>query len=100
MMKLKLVAREPQAPVSEIPPELVSSRPRPVRLTGRGRLVAGIGALLPVAALVSGLWLQQQAVRDRALVEQVDDQGIVAQAVVTELTRTRRKDSRYFVHYT
>jgi len=56
--------------------------------------------LLPVAALVSGFWLQQEAVRDRALREQVDDQGIVAQAAVTELTRTRGKDSRYFVHYT
>jgi hypothetical protein len=98
-MKLKLVAREPQAPLSEIPSELVSSRPRPVRLTGTGRLVAGIGALLPVAALLSGFWLQEQSVRDRALRQEVDNQGIVAQAVVTELTRTRGKDSRYFVHY-
>jgi hypothetical protein len=99
MMKMKLEARAAQAPVSEIPPELVSARPRPVRLTGTGRLVAGIGVLLPVAALMSGFWLHDQAVRDRALREAVDEQGIVAQAVVTELTRTLGKQSRYFVRY-
>jgi hypothetical protein len=99
MMKIKLEARAPQTPVSEIPPELVSSRPRPVRLTGVGRLVAAIGALLPVAALLSGFWLHDQAVRDRALRQAVDEQGISAQAVVTELTRTWEKDARYFVRY-
>jgi hypothetical protein len=98
-MRIKLEARAPQTSVSEIPPELASSRPRPVRLTGAGRLVAGIGALLPVAALMSGFWLHDQAVRDRALREAVDEQGIVAKAVVTDLTRTHEKSSRYFVHY-
>jgi hypothetical protein len=98
-MRMKLEVRKPQTQVSEIPPELVSSRPRPVRLTGTGRLVAGIGVLLPVAALMSGFWLQEQAVRGRALREAVDEQGISAQAVVTELTRMRGKQSRYFVRY-
>lgn len=98
-MKMKFEAREPQTQVSEIPPELISSRPRPVRLTGTGRLVAGIGTLLPVAALVCGFWLHEQAARGRALREAVDEQGISAQAVVTALTRTRGKESRYFVHY-
>ena len=98
-MKIKLEARAPQTQVSEVPPELLSSRPRPVRLTGAGRLVAGIGALLPVAALMGGFWLHDQAVRDRALREAVDEQGIVAEAVVTDLTRTHEKSPRYFVRY-
>jgi hypothetical protein len=99
MMKLKIEARAAYTPVSEVPPELLSSRPRPVRLTGTGRLVAGIGALLPVAALMSGFWLHDQAVRDRALREAVDEQGFVAQAVVMELTQTHEKSPRYFVRY-
>jgi hypothetical protein len=62
----KLDARKPQTQISELPPELVSSRPRPVRLTGAGKLVAGIGVLLPVAALVSGFWLNALATRGDA----------------------------------
>jgi hypothetical protein len=60
---MKLEIRQPQAPVSGIPSELVSSRPRPVRLTSAGRLVAGIGTLLPVAALLSGCLLYALATR-------------------------------------
>jgi hypothetical protein len=91
---------KPQVQITELPPELVSSRPRPVRLTGAGRLVAGLGVLLPLAALVSAFWLQELAVRSRALSDTISREGVSTAGEVVELTRTRGKDSRYFVHYT
>jgi hypothetical protein len=91
---------KPQVQITEIPPELVSSRPRPVRLTGTGRLVAGLGVLLPVAALVSGFWLHAEAVRGRALRDAIDREGVSTGGEVVELTRTRGDKPKYFVDYT
>jgi len=80
-------------------PPLPASRPRPVRLTGTGWLVAVIGALLPAGALVAGFSLHARAVREHALGEAIEKEAVRTAAVVSALTRTRGGKSRYFVDY-
>lgn len=97
MIKLELRKLQRRAPRPA--PELPTSRPRPVRLTGTGWFVAVCGMLLLGGAPVAGFWLHATAVRGRALRETIDQQAVAVTAVVSELTRTRGKNQRYYVNY-
>ncbi len=97
MRKLELRKLQRSAP-RPVPP-LPASRPRPVRLTGKGWFVAVIGMLLPAGALVAGFSLHARAVREHALREAIEKDAVRATAVVSALTRTRGDKSRYFVDY-
>jgi hypothetical protein len=81
------------------PPELLRSRPRPVRLTGAGRIaVSGMLALL-AGAVASGIWLYGVATRDLAQFKLLEREGVFTPAQVLDLGRTRGKNERYFVVY-
>jgi hypothetical protein len=95
----KLEIRKKLARAAQPPPELPTSRPRPVRLTGLGWFVAVIGVLLPAGALVAGFSLHATAVRGRALRETIDKEGVRVTALVSDLTRTRGKNQKYYVSY-
>ncbi len=97
MRKLELRKLPRSAPRAV--PELPTSRPRPVRLTGTGWFVAVIGMLLLAGAPVAGFWLHATAVRGRALRETIDKEAVAVTAVVSDLTQTRGKNPRYFVNY-
>jgi hypothetical protein len=97
MIKLELHKLQRSAPRPV--PELPTSRPRPVRLTGAGWFLAALGMLLLAGAPVAGFWLHARAVRQRALREAIDKEGVRVTAVVSGLTRTRDKSPRYFVNY-
>ena len=97
MIKLELRKQQRSAPRPV--PELPTSRPRPVRLTGTGWFVAIIGMLLLAGSPVAGFWLHATAVRGRALKERIDKEAVSVPAVVSDLTQIRGKNSRYFVNY-
>jgi hypothetical protein len=97
MMKLEL--RKKLARAAHPTPELPTSRPRPVRLTGLGWFVAVLGMLLLAGAPVAGFFLHARAVRERALRETIDKEAVGVTAVVSALTRTRGDAPRYYAVY-
>jgi hypothetical protein len=70
-----------------------------VRLTGLGWFVAVLGMLLLAGAPVAGFWLHATAVRGRTLRETIDKEAVAVTAMVSDLTRTRGKNQRYYVNY-
>jgi hypothetical protein len=96
---IKLELRKLQRRAARPVPELPTSRPRPVRLTGTGWFVAIFGMLLLAGAPVAGFWLHTTAVRGRTLRETIDKEAVAATAVVSDLTRTRGKSPKYYVNY-
>ena len=95
----KLEIRKLQRNARRPAPALPDSRPRPVRLTGTGWFMAVFGMLLLVGAPVAGLSLHALAVRERALREAIDTEGVRASAVVSALTRTQGDKPRFYVVY-
>ena len=95
----KLEIRKLQRSAPRPAPALPTSRPRPVRLTGTGWFVAVFGMLLLVGAPVAGFSLHALAVRERAVREAIDKEGVRATAVVSGLTRTRGDKPRFYVVY-
>jgi len=70
------------------PPDgLERSRPREVRLSRSGRALAGLSAVLFVAAAVVGAGLQAQAGREQAELDLLRTEGVVTEARVTRLWR-------------
>jgi hypothetical protein len=55
--------------------------------------------LLLGGAPVAGFWLHAEAVRGRTLRETIAKEAVAVTAVVSDLTRTRGKNQRYYVTY-
>jgi len=96
---IKLELRKLQRSAPRPVPELPTSRPRPVRLTGTGWFVAVLGTLLPAGAMVAGFSLHARAVSDRTLREAISAEGVRVTAVVAALSQTGGKSPRYIVNY-
>lgn len=79
------------------PAELRHSPPRLVRLTGGGRALAGLMAALVAGAFAGGAALWVEAGRDRDRRALLIQEGVVAQATITALERTRGGEARYYI---
>jgi hypothetical protein len=86
-------------PMSNLPPGLYRSRPRPTRLTGAGRALAVTAALLCLSAPLVGIALHRKAVTDRAERDAVLSSGIVTDGVVVRLKRESKDSKRATVYY-
>lgn len=82
-----------------LPPELMRSAPRPVRLTLAGRVLAGIALLLSLAAPVAGVFLYDAAQRDRARLERMRREAVAAEAEVIQTGFTRDQQRRRWILY-
>jgi hypothetical protein len=82
------------------PPELARMRPRPVRLTAGGWVVAVIGVALVAGAVASFIGLYGAALGAQAARARLEAAVVLAEARITDLGRTGRGDkARYFVVY-
>lgn len=83
----------------EAPPELLHSSPRPVRLTGAGKAVAGLALALVGGALFGGMWLYDAAMRDQVQFQSREKERVSTEAEVVDLRSSRGKNARYLVIY-
>ena len=85
--------------INTLPRELARTAPRPVRLNSSGWAVL-IGAVLLLAGgVIGGGWLFVVAEASRQESAGLTDRGMLAQATVAEVRRTRGKDSRTRLTY-
>lgn len=89
----------PQSGPWQAPPELLRSVPRPARLTGAGKIVAGFAVFLAAAALASGVLLYAFATRDQARNARRASEGVSTQAEVYRLSRTGGDHPERVVRY-
>jgi hypothetical protein len=76
------------------PPELQRSRPRPVRFTATGRILAIVAALLAAGGIGLGAFLTGQREREMARDRQLDEATGHAQARILRLWRSGDKNRR------
>jgi hypothetical protein len=81
-----------QAPLGE-------SRPRPVRLNGGGICLMWVALTMLGAAVPVGAWIFTIAEHNRLERQAFDREAVDMKAEVTELTRTRGENSRYYAHF-
>ncbi|MGQ9635103.1 MAG: DUF3592 domain-containing protein [Bryobacteraceae bacterium] len=83
------------APVPDPP----AGRPRPVRLTGAGRVLAFLGTLFAAVSLIAGFALFSVAQTQRELRKRIESERMTVTAQVVSLRRTRGDNARYLVDY-
>jgi hypothetical protein len=80
-------------------PPVGESRPRPVKLNGGGICLMWVALILLGASVPVGAWIFTIAERDRVERQALDRDAIGVKAEVTELTRTRGENSRYYARF-
>jgi len=90
--RLEQLRNKPQTPLS-------ASRSRAVSLTAAGWAMAGVAFLFLSAAAPVGIWMFVKAEKDQIERETLRQEATVAQAEVTQLTRTRGDNSRYYAAF-
>lgn len=85
---------------TNLPPGLYRSRPREVRLSGAGRVLAVIAVLLFVSAPVVGVLMQRRAESERVERDTLLRSGEIATGTVTRLKRdSDNGNKRSWVYY-
>jgi hypothetical protein len=86
-------------PHSHLPPELYRSRPRPVRLSAAGRVLAVTAFVLCLAAPAVATLMHLQGRADRVERDALLQSGVVTDGVVTRLKRESKDSKRASVYY-
>ena len=84
---------------AEVPPELRRCRPREIRLTPGGRIVATLSVAFLAAAFAGGFLLCGLSEAGRFRRERIEKEGVTTRGEVVRLTRTRGDNPRYTVFY-
>jgi len=90
---------EPTSLPLEIPADLQQSRPRRVRLSGAGRALALVIALLLAGAPTAAIFMYRAALNQREVARQLETDGAVTNARVTRLKRESKDSNRASVYY-
>lgn len=80
-------------------PDPPAGRPRPVRLTGAGMVVALLATLFAATAPIAGFALFSVAQTQRQLRQRIESESVTATANVVSLSRTRGDNPKYVVQY-
>jgi len=80
-------------------PDPPASRPRPVRLTGAGVVVALLGTMFAASAPIAGFALFSVSQMQRQLRQRIESESVTATANVVSLSRTRGDSPKYLVQY-
>lgn len=83
------------APVPDPP----AARPRPVRLTGAGRVLTFLGTLFAAGSLIADFALFSVAQNQRQFRQRIESEKVTVTAQVISLRRTRGDNARHLVDY-
>lgn len=81
------------------PEELLSTRPREIRLTGLGKFLRFLSILLAIGSIALGIVLYLKASTDLAQREDLVRRGISSSARITRLWKTSGKETRFWIAY-
>jgi hypothetical protein len=81
------------------PEELLSTRPREIRLTGLGKFLRIFSILMAVGSIALGIILYLKASSDLAQREDLTRRGISSSARITRLWKTSGKETRFWIAY-